>query len=716
MCTTAELVKISRGANGGLPALISGPVPQMTGPPFRPLPFGGPLQLISAQPGGPFGPAIIPRLPAPSHRLPIRTLSPMGLSQPTIIAQPPPPLPSVQSAPYHQKPKFQVQANAVNVPDSVRKSMAPPPTLADEPEQFKVPTLEHQQQQLDKKKAAGLMPSRHTKFRPEVTDQPETIKKTQKLSFNGESCLPYDLLDDQDDDDQTAVVTHHPPSELLGCSNYLSDESDDDESVKTTAADAVEIDKINNAEIQFRETACEVEGQGQLQPGLDLFPAPIGHGRRHRGRNSQTEDIPDFDFLNSMSNDWSNMTKKLTSEQISPSVWGPATSALPAVVVSPAEMVENESQTEEWPISAGDAKIIIPTGRYQYAPLSDSNPPKWTGQKTIDSSIQVMPDEIEPARVASDPYADALGDLCELFPNFSPDELEYFLTTCNGDLSDAIDLVIESNDNDVSVAQFTLDQTVLEAYNCSDDDLTPTYDQSSVQSVQSAPEKPVTIQDSKLFQQLIDRFGPPNGVTATDVTEGTFAAIPLALAKEIYDWWTISIMDPKNTAFLQDRKMAKELNDAELAHQMQREWNDPTPIRKPTRKPSQEFPPLSEDCRVQSPAQGDWTGKNAFSDQIKMTKLMQLFPHLPKHRLDEILKDNLGSMEDTIKTLCHLLDKDPAEMEKIRIKNSRTAAQTASNAQTSANGNAFSLIGHTSLESNALGPHLKNYLFDLFMI
>ena len=46
------------------------------------------------------------------------------------------------------------------------------------------------------------------------------------------------------------------------------------------------------------------------------FPAPIGSGRRNRNRNSATEELPDFDFLNNMSNDWAKMTSKLTADQL----------------------------------------------------------------------------------------------------------------------------------------------------------------------------------------------------------------------------------------------------------------------------------------------------------------------------------------------------------------------------------------------------------------
>ena len=675
MCTTAELVKISRGTNGGLPTLI--PATQMT-PQFRPMPFQ-PLQIISTQPGGHprmLGPAIIPRLPAPNHRLPIRTLSPMphASPQPMVLTPAPPPVstpippssntaapPPTSQAP-KSTPKFQVQANAVNVPDSVRKSMAPPPS--DDPENFKVPPLAQQKQQHLAKHS--LTPSRHTKFqnpKPEVV--PEVVKP-EKPVFNGLSCLPSDLLDDQDADDQAAVTTHHPPTELLGCSNYLSDQSEPEERSK---ADADKIDKINKTEFTFRETAEEVEAvtaaistMAIATPPVNDFPAPIGSGRtRGRNRNSQTsEEIPDFDFLNSISNDWSNMTKKLTPEQISSTVWAPvrSTPTPPAAVTVPVqEMVTIETQTENAKDITG-AKIIVPTGSYKSAPGRDS--PNWN-RKTIDCCTQVLPEDFPNPEEFVDPYQSALGDLCELFPNFSPDELEYFLTQSAGCLPDAIDRVIEATKNTAPEEEFAISETVLETYNNENEEMEFL-----------VSDKPVTIQDQKLFDQLIDRFGPPEGVTRSDVAEchGMFAAIPIGLAKQIYDWWMISMMDPKNLGIIADGKMAKALADEEMAHQMQREWN--SEISSTSREhSSQEFPPLSENL-VKVTATGDWTRKNAVADQIKMTKLSELFPSIPAERLKDILKDNFGSMEDTIKTICHLVDKDPKQIQRIRINNARS--------------------------------------------
>ena len=223
MCTTAELVKVSRGNSAPLPLLSPAPFTGM-----RPMHFPAPLQLIQAPPGGRMlGPALIQaRLPGPpGHRLPIRTLSPiMNQGGPGPRSQNSPnPIPPPSSQPNQnlQKPKFQVQANAVNVPDSVRKSMAPPPTQ--NPENFKVPSIKDQKAALKEKNS--LIPNR--KAQPvKITE--ETGEKTMKTA-NSEKhnfILPTDLLDDHDAEDQSNVEVNHPPAELLGSLNHNFEESD----------------------------------------------------------------------------------------------------------------------------------------------------------------------------------------------------------------------------------------------------------------------------------------------------------------------------------------------------------------------------------------------------------------------------------------------------------------------------------------------------------
>ena len=225
MCTTAELVKVSRGNSAPLPLLSPGPFSNI-----RPMHFPAPLQIIQAQPGGRMlGPTLIPaRLPGPpGHRLPIRTLSPiMNQGGPGPRSQnSPAPIPPQSSQPNQnlQKPKFQVQANAVNVPDSVRKSMAPPP--AANPENFKVPSIKDQKAALKEKNS--LIPNR--KAQPvQITEdtidvqKPESQVKSEKHNF----ILPTDLLDDHDAEDQSNVETNHPPTELLGSLNHNPEESD----------------------------------------------------------------------------------------------------------------------------------------------------------------------------------------------------------------------------------------------------------------------------------------------------------------------------------------------------------------------------------------------------------------------------------------------------------------------------------------------------------
>ena len=693
MCTTAELVKFSRGSSSGIPILQ----PTAMNAQFRPMPFQ-PLQIISTQPGGHarmLGPAIIPRLPGP-NRLPIRTLSPMNMNpNPTpnaLIGQhkmnsaAPPPTPASQSTlhHFHQKPKFQVQANAVNVPDSVRKSMAPPPVS--EPEQFKVPSIAQQKLQLAEKEKErekerkSLIPNRlQTQTREKIE---KNVEAATKAKFADESCLPSDLLDDQDADDSSAVVTHHPPAELLGCSNLLESEDSEPEetpdAAKKSKEDAEKIEKMNSAEITFRE------GMSKSIEDKEMFPVPIGHGRANRNRpsrNSQSDEY-DFDFLNAIPNDWSQITKKLTPEQIpNPRMWENCRISETSKNARNDAVTSNHTiatQTEEQLATADDEeeKVIIATGTYVVTEVTSENKREHWNRKTTDVSVQVTVHDLNSQD--RDGFREALSDLCTFFPTFKLEELEYFLTVSEGNLSDAIDRVIAQSsecDDIVQVSEFALDENVIETYNSNEDEFQVDKQQADNRLVDT----PVTIQDAVLFQQLAARFGAPEGISPDELREpGMFAAIPASLAREIYDWWVISSMDGRELRI--DRRLAKEVQDEEVAKQVQREWNEEQlslvkPAAPSSCKETQEaFPPLSSDSsRVVSPSllQGNWQ-KAPISQSIKMEKLSALFPHVPEDRLVEILHDNGGAMECTIKTICHLLDKDPREVEREQNQPLRT--------------------------------------------
>jgi hypothetical protein len=235
-------------------------------------------------------------------------------------------------------------------------------------------------------------------------------------------------------------------------------------------------------------------------------------------------------------------------------------------------------------------------------------------------------------------------------------------------------------EEEVSVAEFALDEMILESYNAVDEEeIMAAFDEFENEYIENSSSeitrKPVTIQDSKLFHQLADRFGHPEGVGV--ITDGMFAAIPDALAKEIYDWWNISIMDRHTdlgtSDLLRDEQLALAMHDEELALKLQLEYNSvETP--KTSQEDNQEFPALSGPVKTQVKPAGDWTRVKGvgFSGQLKIQKLMKLFPNVPETRLNGILEDNQGSMEATIKTLCYLLEKDPRELNKKREQTSIT--------------------------------------------
>ena len=118
-------------------------------------------------------------------------------------------------------------------------------------------------------------------------------------------------------------------------------------------------------------------------------------------------------------------------------------------------------------------------------------------------------------------------------------------------------------------------------------------------------DKPVTISDSSLFEQLVARFGPP---CANYSTQSSSTLIPISLAEEIFNWWKISLetgnahaptssgttLSPTQVVFpnhYDDETYAKTLHDQEIALQLQNELNQKPNITKTNIE--EQFPALN---------------------------------------------------------------------------------------------------------------------------
>ncbi|CAG5083334.1 Oidioi.mRNA.OKI2018_I69.PAR.g10351.t1.cds [Oikopleura dioica] len=192
MCTTTELVKIARTT------LMTGMQPRA--------PFAVPLQHpIVFSPGARLlGPPLgLPRHVTP--RMPLRPMAPLNPQRLKTMSMnpamphsrmpiPSPPQSKVQppvnpAAPNSNKPKFQMQANAVNVPDTVRESMAPPP--ADDPERFRCPPIADQEEALGRSRTVSKSNSNEELMN----------LNSRAASRNEEKLIPTDLLIEQESEE-----------------------------------------------------------------------------------------------------------------------------------------------------------------------------------------------------------------------------------------------------------------------------------------------------------------------------------------------------------------------------------------------------------------------------------------------------------------------------------------------------------------------------------
>lgn len=193
MCTTTELVKIARG----VPIIPPGPA-------FRPM---VPLQPFMISPGSRFilpGPPIMPRHGGP--RMPLRPMGPIQSHSCRLKTNPTPRPPAATPPPKQQLPqptqpikvKFQMQANVVNVPETVRENMEPAPDKS-EPERFRCPPIADQEQALRRSRTSSKSNSNE-----------DSDKSSPKPNKPEETLIPANLLLEQDLEDSVDNPANMP--------------------------------------------------------------------------------------------------------------------------------------------------------------------------------------------------------------------------------------------------------------------------------------------------------------------------------------------------------------------------------------------------------------------------------------------------------------------------------------------------------------------------
>ena len=197
--------------------------------------------------------------------------------------------------------------------------------------------------------------------------------------------------------------------------------------------------------------------------------------------------------------------------------------------------------------------------------------------------------------------------------------------------------------------------------------------------------EPIILKDQDLFTQLIDRFGVPHPSYRPGGAQD-IATIPAELAKQIFDWWSITMVDnsddPQN-----DLKIAQELADQEIAQQMQIDLEtEDYKMKQRTKRLAarqresdqlEDFPSLNPNGPIKYVSRsqnrgGQWINKQSLGHKDKIQKLKTLFPELPESRLVEYLATNKGDLSNTMALICQLTDKNVTELNSQRSKISRT--------------------------------------------
>ena len=207
------------------------------------------------------------------------------------------------------------------------------------------------------------------------------------------------------------------------------------------------------------------------------------------------------------------------------------------------------------------------------------------------------------------------------------------------------------------------------------------------QQQQQHHQNPVTIRDSQLFTQLVSRFGAPRANYRASADD--YATIPGELAKQIFDWWCITM--ETGVDMDDDAKMAQELADQEMAREMQEQME----LKETTRRlasnqmrermksasndAEDDFPELNPNGPIQHVPHartrgGQWISKTSLGHRDKLQKMKRLFPELPEPRLEEYLATCRGNVSEATKLICALTDKNEHHINQQRAQISRTTA------------------------------------------
>lgn len=277
-------------------------------------------------------------------------------------------------------------------------------------------------------------------------------------------------------------------------------------------------------------------------------------------------------------------------------------------------------------------------------------------------------------------------ELAGLFPDHGADQIALAVSQSELNIDRACDYLLEGGSAvpESQSSTFDLLPDVLNAWNekIDLDELDVGFDEFIAEN-HHQHYQPVTIRDSNLFSQLVSRFGQPR--VNYRPSNDDYATIPGELAKQIFDWWCITM----ETETDDDAKMAQELADQEMAREMQEQdelkettrrlASNQIKQRKKSNGENQEdeFPELNPNGPIHHVPHartrgGQWISKTSLGHRDKIQKMSRLFPELPETRLEEYLRISRGNVSEATKLICALTDKNERDINQHRAKISRT--------------------------------------------
>ena len=315
-----------------------------------------------------------------------------------------------------------------------------------------------------------------------------------------------------------------------------------------------------------------------------------------------------------------------------------------------------------------------------------------------------------------------------LFPNHGSDEITLAVIKSENNIDKACDyLLVDSTESESPhLTKFDLLPDVLNAWNeeIDFDEMDQAFAEFEAEN-QSIMTQPIILKDRDLFVQLIDRFGVPHPSYRPGGAQD-IATIPAELARQIFDWWSITMADnsddPDN-----DLKIAQELADQEIAQQMQFDLEtEDYKMKQRTKRLAarqqresdqlEDFPSLNPNGPIKYVSRsqnrgGQWINKQSLGHKDKIQKLKTLFPELPESRLIEYLATNKGDLSNTMALICELTGKNVKELNSQRTKISRTKNTNSASAVTPT---ADCLGDEIDDKTTGSYDQLRSESFDLF--